>query len=92
MKNSNEKLKFRESCLVETKNLFCELQKYNSVKRTQLRMRIHKHKALCSPKFVRAGLSIVVVAALAITGVSYSRRRGADLKLDHALVSLGPPG
>mmetsp|Transcript_41868 Transcript_41868/g.87501 ORF Transcript_41868/g.87501 Transcript_41868/m.87501 type:complete len:192 (-) Transcript_41868:9-584(-) len=43
-------------------------------------MRIHEQKALYSPKFARVGISIVVIAALAITGISYSRRRDADLK------------
>ncbi len=48
-------------------------------------MRIHEHKALCSPKFVRAGISIVLVAALAITGFAYTRRHDADLK-QHLLI------
>ena len=43
-------------------------------------MRIHEHKALCSPKFVRVGISIVVIAALGITGMAYTRRNDADMQ------------
>jgi hypothetical protein len=41
-------------------------------------MRIHEHKALCSPQLVRVGISVVLIAALAITGISYKRRHDAD--------------
>ena len=43
-------------------------------------MRFHEHKAMCSPKFVRLGISIVFVAVLAITGIAYTRRHDEDLK------------
>jgi hypothetical protein len=41
-------------------------------------MRTHEHKALCSPQFVRAGVSIVLIAALAITGIAYARSPDDD--------------
>jgi hypothetical protein len=48
-------------------------------------MRIHEQKAFFSPKIVCAGISILVISALAITGISYTRRRDADFKT-HQLV------
>ncbi len=42
---------------------------------------------MCSPKFVRVGISIVLIAALAITGISYTRRHDADAK-EHLSVAI----
>jgi hypothetical protein len=38
-----------------------------------------EHKALCSPKFVRVGISVVFIAALAITGIAYTKRHQTDI-------------
>jgi hypothetical protein len=41
-------------------------------------MQIFGQKALNSPKFVRVGISTCLIAALAITGIAYSRRHPSD--------------
>ena len=48
-------------------------------------MRIYEHKALCSPKYARVGISSALIAALAITGIAYTRRHDANSK-SHLLI------
>jgi hypothetical protein len=47
-------------------------------------MPIHEQKALCSPMFVRVGISVIFIAALAITGIAYTRRN--DENTNHLLM------
>jgi hypothetical protein len=42
-------------------------------------MQTHEPKAVCSPKLVRVGISVVLIAGLAVTSIAYARRHDADI-------------
>ncbi len=48
--------------------------------RTTLTMLFFEQKASCSPKLARVGIATLLTAALAITGIAYTRRHDADFK------------